>query len=288
MEKNYLYRKLSLHYELQTNSLCWHVIPTRLALLVCILLCGTSYAKDDTNTICHAETGYAIPPANPKVTFGDKALALVGYEGKIDEFCIMGVAALSNDMLELAIDYCYAALRCNRDCWKPWAVMAMCYMKKLAKNDSETYENKLCNSLNYAYLYNKDRETFYFSPTDSITFYNVLRAYCEFSVLYRGHYDEIISIIQKELCYYPNDANLINTLSFAYTEKGTYNLAQQWANLLVQINPAAGYFRLGYIAEEQNNYQQAIEYYDKVLGINSEDTIAKRHRDWCDWCLRPY
>lgn len=91
---------------------------------------GTIQMKDDslfiTGIVEHPQVTskeekkqviYDMPPAHPKVTIWDKLVALFGYEGEVEQLCIHGWNAYKNDMPELALSYCSAAIDCCS--WRP-------------------------------------------------------------------------------------------------------------------------------------------------------------------------
>jgi tetratricopeptide (TPR) repeat protein len=65
----------------------------------------------------------------------------------------------------------------------------------------------------------------------------------------------------------------MNVISFAYTKQGNYSMAEKWARTLLnsKLYNSTAYFRLAYLAHEQNRFKEAVRYYEKCLEINSKD-----------------
>lgn len=201
------------------------------------------------------ETSTPIPPLTPKITIWDKIVAFFGNEKKVEDYCIKAWDAYQNDMPELALEYCDKAVACRKRSWKPYAV----------KGKMEDNNWNAALYFNRAVDLNKHRETFYLDDNDSISYKYTLENFCWYSIVSGRNSNLALKKAQSALTEYPNDASLINTISFYYTQGAEYELAEKWAKKLVEIEPYQGYFRLAYLAHEQGRLSEAIKYYEQIL-----------------------
>lgn len=207
------------------------------------------------------ETSMPIPPLTPKITIWDKIIAFFGNEKKVEDFCIKAWNAYQNDMPELAIEYCDRAIACRKRSWKPYAVQGKIILD-MVKNKLNK-DSQASSYFSKAVKLNKYKETFYLNENDSISYKYTLEKHCWCFAQWGGI--EALKEAQSALVEFPDDASLISTISFYYTQGAKYELAEKWAKKLVEIEPYRGYFRLAYLAQKQGRLSEAIKYYEQIL-----------------------
>lgn len=212
------------------------------------------YTQDETST--------PIPPLTPKITIWDKIIAFFGNEKKVEDYCIKAWNAYQNDMPELAIEYCDKATACRKKSWKPYAVQGKIILDRVKHEHNQ--DGQASYYFRKAVELNKYKETFYLEDNDSISYKYIVEKVCWCFLMWGGR-ELALKEAQSALIEFPNDAELINTISAAYTIIGDYDLAEKWAKKLVEIEPYKGYFRLGHLAQEKGRWSEAIKYYEAIL-----------------------
>ncbi|MCQ2347386.1 MAG: retroviral-like aspartic protease family protein, partial [Paludibacteraceae bacterium] len=160
------------------------------------------------------ETSTPIPPLTPKITIWDKIVAFFGNEKKVEDYCIKAWDAYQNDMPELALEYCDKAVACRKRSWKPYAVQGKIILDMMKHKLNK--ESQASPYFSKAVKLNKYKETFYLNENDSISYKYTLEKHCLCFALWGGI--EALKEAQSALAEYPNDASLINTISFYYTQ----------------------------------------------------------------------
>lgn len=222
--------------------------------------------------------GIDLLPA-PKITWWDKMKIFFGKDSKIDELLNAAKNAYGNDMIELAERYCEQAKDLSEKNWKPYAYLG--YIR--AQNN---YYIDAVNNYKSAIEYNKKHKTLYFNDGDSIS-YQMIKERLAWQYVncidyerrkdkYKisSHQSEGLEYIQNLLVEQPKNKNIVNSLSYYYTITEEYDLAEKWANKLLELNESEGYFRLAYLEQRRENNDKAIEYYEKVLELDPQSSGA--------------
>ena len=216
-----------------------------------------------------------LPKQMPQKTLWDKILFLFDRKKEIVEYMNMAYDAYENDFFELAISYCDKALEYDKKSWVPYAMKGHCKYKLEEYVDAiEVYKSVI--------KLNKYRENFPLNNGDSITYLAcIYRLSASYGI--KGYYDEALILAQEELAYFPQSVDLYNVISYVYTEKNNYNLAEKWAKKILELDKSKGYFRLAYLSQKQGRNTEAIKYYKLILEEDSEYGMAMNNLSNIYW-----
>ena len=225
----------------------------------------------------HTKKAYNLPTFKQiESRWYDKPLAFLGYEGKIDDYIEAALMASDNDMPEQAIGYCNNALKLKKT-FKAYALKGRVYYHQYddirdGSGKGNDYRDKAIKSLNRYLTLNENKEDF---KIGNRTFaYNDLSITLAWAYMNNDSTDQALEL--GEIIYQrdPKSAGAMNTISFAYTLKDNYSMAEKWAKKLLDsgFDNRTAYFRLAYLADRQKRYKEAVRYYEKIIEENPNET----------------
>lgn len=219
-----------------------------------------------------------ILPA-PEISWWNYVTAFFGDDAKIEELINAAHSAYINDMPELTEKYCKQARKLSKKNWKIECFLGYINDLNAIKSDSEEIRNGyyrlVIGYLKEAINLNKKAETLYLIKGDSIPFCQCKNDLANAYALAAPYEIESISYIQNLIIEDPCNITAINSLSLCYTLSGKYDLAEKWAQKLLELDKEKGYFRLAYLAHEMDDdLDLPIRYYEKILEINPNNRGA--------------
>ena len=87
-------------------------------------------------------------------------------------------------------------------------------------------------------------------------------------------YDDALRIAQEGLLSNPEDIELMDIISTSYALQEKYIQAEYWAEreLNTHKNDGRAFFRLAWLNQAQGRTNKAIEYYEKILEMNPDES----------------
>lgn len=214
----------------------------------------------------------------PEISWWNYITAFFGDDTKIEELINAAHNAYINDMPELTDKYCEQA---RKLCERNWQIN--CFLgyinilnakKSVSGEIRDGYYRRVIGYLNEAINFNKKAETLYLINGDSVSFYQC-KNYLALAYAVAAPYDlESVSYIQNLILEDPCNISAIKSLSLCYTKSGKYDLAEKWAQKLLELDNEIGYFMLAYLAQAKDDLDLSIRYYEKVLDINPNSAGA--------------
>ena len=163
----------------------------------------------------------------------------------------------ANSMLfSAAINYCNEAIEIDSTYWRNFAAKSWFYYC------DNSYDSAI---VAFEKSYQLNRKI----TEDSITMVCVAWAYTELN-----RYDDALRIAQEGLLSNPEDIELMDIISTSYALQEKYIQAEFWAEreLNIHKNDGRAFFRLAWLNQAQGRTNKAIEYYEKILEMNPDDS----------------
>lgn len=142
----------------------------------------------------------------------------------------------------------------------------LCCVYAVAFKDEEDYYRR-CKGLDY------DKRPYDFGVYRDHS-YNKGKLYNNLICFKSDLYHNSIKFIQELYVEQPNNINAIRNLSFIYAINEEYDKAEPWIEKLVKLDEVEYYFGKVWIEQRKGNSDKAIEFYEKVLEIDSNRTLA--------------
>ncbi len=199
----------------------------------------------------------------------DQITGLLGLSKakKVEKKLLEAQNAQKNGMEELAIKLCEEAIELRKKDFRPYAVKGT-----MIFNDKEYYNECIQVLTEYREL-NKKQESFSIGKKNY--HWKTLMCYLAASMVMTDYdIDGALTLAQEVLTQYPDYDFAMNILSFAYTKKGNFKMAEQWANKLLNVDKNRGLFRLAYLYDYQGRKYDAISKYKELLENDPDYTDA--------------
>lgn len=215
----------------------------------------------------------------PDEKWYDNILAICGYDGKYNSYLNAAWSAYNSDLPELAISYCKKAIYISKD-YKAYGLLGYIYYQQFVKvnngrDDFSDLKNEAYNNLKDYSTKNENKEDIHFSNRGSLSYNDLILSF-GWSCIYKEYYDEAMEIAQQIYLRDPNDTNVMNLISVIYSEQNNYEMAKTWAQKLLDTHKddRLAYFLLAWLANEMGRTQEAIRYYEKCLEIDNNDKMV--------------
>lgn len=227
------------------------------------------------STITKSEGKTYNPPKFEQIEtyWYDHIWAFFGYEGKIDDFLNAAWMANENNMPEQALAYCRDAQKLKKT-YKAYTLKGRVYNGQYYNmNDGSgkgnEYRDKAIKNYEKCLDLNEDKEDFVLKNGDTIR-YNTSISQLAWLYAYKDSTDRALELGQELYQRNPKSANAMSLISCAYAEQGNFPMAEKWAKQLLdsKLDNEEAYFRLGWIADVQKRYKEAVRYYEKCLEDN--------------------
>ena len=180
-----------------------------------------------------------------------------------DSLLNLALVCFENDMYEATINYCNQAIRIDSTYPINYVSKGM-LLSASNKFDSAVvaFEKlyQLCDEYNIQH-----NEL----PIDVI--YDMVHTYRELE-----SYDKALMIAQEGLLTNPDNIKLMDEVCLCYALQEKYDLAEKWAMKELETHPndVCAYFRMAWINSVLGRTEKTIEYYEKVLQMEPEDSDA--------------